>query len=288
MSDHDDPVARGYRDERFGQHAAREGALRNVRAVLSDDRVREVYARSGALTAVAAWLVGGFAVMTYGAFAWRAEASRVIVGAWGMAPVVALVGRLVAHRRAPTALRAASERALDAVSTTGDDVADRRALAGAAFAAAGLNRGRAEGAMLVALSLMAPLSIHLAYRMVTGEIPISIFHSFNEWIRVGVMFVGHCHLALALLGWRHVRRVALADAGRSGLWAGIKALVVSSVLAVFPPVLLLGWGFFFANAVVAATGAVFVPLAWWWATRRIRRDRAALDAAVQAHARADR
>ena len=131
MSDHDDPVARGYRDEQYGQALVRERVLRDVLAVMSDDRVRDVYARNGALTAAGAWLVASAVTMALVAFTGRGDASRVIVAGWATAPVAALVGWIVARARATAALRSAAARAVDAKGLTGasDEVTRTRSAA---------------------------------------------------------------------------------------------------------------------------------------------------------------
>lgn len=279
MSDHDDPVARGYRDDQYVHALTRQEALRKVLAALADDRVRAVYVRRRVRAAVGGWLIAGSAAMALSAFAWSAYATRALLAAWEAAPAVALVAWIVASARATTALRSAGERAMREDALTGDGEAATRARVSAAFAEAGVHDGRAEGLVLAGVSLLAPLTLHLAYATITQHTSYVLrYDYFSEWMRTSLMVVGHCHLVLAFLGWRYTWQLAVTDAGRSGVLAGFKAAGVAALVAALPGALLLG----VPIALVAVTGAAFAPLAWWWATKRMRSDRATLDEAAHA------
>ncbi len=278
MSDHEDPVARGYRDDQYVLEVARQSALRHVLAALSDERVSAVYVRRRVRAAVGAWLLAGSGAMAISAFHWSAYATRVLLAVWEAAPAVALVAWIFARARATTALRAAGERAMREDALTGDGEVPTRARVSAAFTEAGVHDGRGEGLVLAGLSLMAPLTLHLAYTAITHETPISLIHNFSEWMRTSLVIVGHSHLVLAFMGWRYTWRLAVTDPGRSGVLAGFKAVGAAALVAVLPGALLLG----VPIALVAVTGAAFAPLAWWWATKRMRSDRATLDDVVHA------
>ncbi len=278
MSDHDDPVARGYRDDQYAHELTRQDALREVLAVMADDRVRAVYVRRRVRAAVGGWLLAGSAAMAISAFHWSAYATRVLLAAWVAAPAVALVAWIMARARATTALRSAVERAMRGDALTGDGATATRARVSAAFTEAGVHDGRAEGLVLAGVSLLAPLTLHLAYTTITNTTPISLIHNFTEWMRTSLVVVGHSHLVLAFMGWRYTWRLAVTDPGRSGVLAGFKAVGVASLVAVLPGALLLG----VPIALVAVTGSAFAPLAWWWATQRMRSDRATLDDVVHA------
>lgn len=276
MSDHDDPVARGYRDDRYVHDLSRQSALRHVLAALADERVSAVYVRRRVRAAVGGWLIAGSAAMAISAFHWSAYATRVLLAAWEAAPAVALVAWIMARARATTALRSAGERAMRRDALTGDGEVATRARVSAAFTEAGVHDGRAEGLVLAGVSLMAPLTLHLAYTTITHTTPISLISNFSEWMRTSLVIVGHSHLVLAFMGWRYTWRLAVSDPGRSGVLAGFKAVGVAALVAALPGALLLG----VPIALVAVTGSAFAPLAWWWATQRMRSDRATLDEAV--------
>jgi hypothetical protein len=279
MSDHDDPVARGYRDDQYAHELTRQDALREVLAVMADDRVRAVYVRRRVRAAVGGWLLAGSAAMAISAFHWSAYATRVLLAAWVAAPAVALVAWIMARARATTALRSAGERAMRGDALTGDGATATRARVSAAFTEAGVHDGRAEGLVLAGVSLMAPLTLHLAYATITQHTSYVLhYDNFSEWMRTSLVIVGHCHLVLAFMGWRYTWRLAVTDPGRSGVLAGFKAVGVASLVAVLPGALLLG----VPIALVAVTGSAFAPLAWWWATQRMRSDRATLDDVVHA------
>lgn len=196
----------------------------------------------------------------------------VLAGTWAAAIALGLITRVAASAFAPKLLGRSLGRLLDTEDLRADhahwqeDAAIEKVLRGA-FA------DGAWGASLplVGLSLMAPLGIHATYLALKGDGLAQV----SEWIGVSLVIVGHCHLVLAALGWRHGRQLMrVPKLGQSGLGDGFKALGWTIVASLFPGVLLI----LVPPGLVAITGLAFVPWAWWWVTSRSYHERDTLRA----------
>ncbi len=125
---------------------------------------------------------------------------------------------------------------------------------------------------MMAVALLAPLTIHFLVFDLLGHGTAS---SFDPWIKMSLLFVGHAHLALAAGCHRFAREAALSPGGaltqarspaewRAFEYAVVAAVFPSSLLALIPPVL------------TAATGLVFNPLLFRGMTRTIVAEREVL------------
>lgn len=112
------------------------------------------------------------------------------------------------------------------------------------------------------LALVFPLSLHAAIGGDAGR-------TFDDWVVWSFLLVGHCHVALALMGaWRMVRLArgenSMKPAAIYGVTVGL-AMVPGAAFVLIPPFL------------VAATGLAFLFILWF-PTQIIARERAALAA----------
>lgn len=179
----------------------------------------------------------------------------VLLGIWPAMGLAWLLGRRVSRGRLSLAARAPE--------ATGDPFTDLARL-GAERPARRLHdlahaQERASVALpLMALSLLSPLSIHMAltmmFALVTGRLEAPA--SFAVWIGISILVVGHAHLVLAGFGWSFAKRLAgvrdadlLAEADRSSRrafwWTVLASAIPSGVLYLIPPI------------VTAITGALF-------------------------------
>jgi hypothetical protein len=153
-----------------------------------------------------------------------------------------------------------------------------RAAPGAEARAAADRLERASVALpLMGLAMLAPLTIHLAvYRVCMFEPRMESPHGYDKWIAFSLVIVGHAHLVLALCAWLYARKlrrepawklrsnVIRRDGWHALLWATLAGAVPGALLFLIPPLLVL------------ATGALFVPLAFWAMGRRVLLERALL------------
>jgi hypothetical protein len=130
---------------------------------------------------------------------------------------------------------------------------------------------------MIATALLAPLSIHLVAYVAMGHME-TVADQFDKWIAVSAVVVGHAHLALAYLAWRFARaaRAATVDGVTSGVaGSGFRAWGITVIVSALPSALL----FLIPPALTAVTGVLFIPAMWGMMTRRIARERLALDVA---------
>jgi hypothetical protein len=202
-----------------------------------------------------------------------------LLGGWVLALCAAALGYIVADTHLPAHADDRPRfpgRALDLAAELGrleqeDPVATMRRLAARwEFSAAALP--------LVAVSLLAPLTLHLFVALlgalsVGGVLGVTdISRSFASWIFFSALFVGHAHVALAIASALWARTFARREAaevrfhaGRASsraLWTTIGVSCVPSiVLCGIPPIL------------VAVTGLTFVPRMFRMTAERLVRDR---------------
>jgi hypothetical protein len=135
---------------------------------------------------------------------------------------------------------------------------------------------------MVGCSLAAPLTLHflfvLACAAVQGPWQESGFsfadvRSFDDWIAISALVVGHAHLVLAchaVLSARSLRRLP-ADAPPSE-WAGWRALMWTVVASAVPGIV----AYLIPPVLTFFTGLVFIPLMYGAARRTFARERAEL------------
>lgn len=120
---------------------------------------------------------------------------------------------------------------------------------------------------LIALSLLAPLCLHLLFALLFGWKPGAHDNGFDRWI-VGVwVLTGHCHILLAYWCWRFVERLRKGvsspkTAWQEG-WRALRLTTLSGILSVFPIMIKLGSlreGFVSAVVSIAGLGAAMLPL----------------------------
>jgi hypothetical protein len=137
---------------------------------------------------------------------------------------------------------------------------------GAAALAAALELGSVAWP-LAGLAMLAPLTLHALVSGATG-----LAH-FSDWIVMSVHWVGHAHLALALMAWRFariIRRSQTAELPQAG--SGWTALLVATGAAVVPGIFLLA----LPPVLVFVTGAAFVPASFILARRAVALERGRL------------
>ncbi|MCA9670536.1 MAG: hypothetical protein KC503_33295 [Myxococcales bacterium] len=248
-------------------------------------RVARIWAGSGALFAAAA-LVGSFLVhllvdvlpmLSYRV--WHDKLALTLVGAlaaaWVLAPLLYLVGRVLA----PALLRRAVRQRLaqlHADSTPLEELARREHDAVNAIAAQ--RAARLERASLTlplaAVALLAPLSLHAPIALLAFRCGPE---AFGDWINLSYRIVGHAHLVLMLLGVHFARRLAdglargdgaEAQESRPGATAGWHALAWTTLAGALPGVVFLA----VPPILVFITGIVFVPASFRLAANASRRE----------------
>jgi hypothetical protein len=127
------------------------------------------------------------------------------------------------------------------------------------------------GLPLVALSLLAPLTIHLLFFFLLGS---NSLQSFDNWILGSLLLVGHSHIILACYSWSYSRTLAesptsdFSSLGRRG-WA---VLWIVTACSLFP-------GVIFTSSAVFITGLFFVPAMFGWASWALSKERLAIEIA---------
>jgi len=194
----------------------------------------------------------------------RLFSSRLARSAFGLALVVTGFG---------LAVDAAAGFPLDATAMIAGGWLCAVSLAGAVFVASFawtqmFEIGRLDDRYLAAslalpvagLALTLPLTLHAA-------VFASDTHGFDSWVAMSLVIVGHCHVALAVMGaWRMVRLTrgenAMPPWAIYGIVVGL-AMVPGALFLMIPPLL------------VAFTGLAFVFILWA-PSRIIAKERAVL------------
>lgn len=177
---------------------------------------------------------------------------------------VRLVGALFPRSNNP----APTGSLLDDVTRFAEAVASRR-------------DGRFLGALslvlpAIAVSLLTPLTLHLGVRAILDGKGLDLLNtrSFDEWISMSLLIVGHAHLALAFLAARFALRVARVPPGDLAKEdeRGFKALFWTVLVSAIPGIIL----FALPPLLTAVTGLAFVPFLWIAIRRIALRERTAL------------
>lgn len=273
-----------YRDATDGKRAyLRELLAEQARALAgtAPGCARRIHARRLARAAAGAVLtLAGVAMFVATLARFAGEGMRggagsltaILLAGWGGAALAWVVTRLAARWRFDARLRAA-------LAPTGDLDADLERARRPVDVLAGSLAARVERASivwpLVGLALMAPLASHYVVAAAAAGcgLPGVDHRSFDQWIVLSVVIVGHCHLVVAARAFRFGRAsttsgVPPPDAARAGsrtwTWAIATSLVPGLFFVAVPVVL------------VALTG-VFIPIAFSVAAARLESERLALD-----------
>jgi hypothetical protein len=277
----EDPMSLAYRGLDYAaERRYAEAAASSERAALRGCRGATVFAAERRLARAAAGLVaivGGLAVFvlalaTLGDIDRPSKAPHVLLSLLVMSGVASLltyaVGRFIARRTVGPLFGREMAR-------TGDPVADLCNLE-----MAGPDRALSRFASrlehhsvvlpMIGMSLLMPLTIHAAVSLGTGTIG-----SYDVWIRISTVLVGHAHLVLALCCWRYARLIrgssseALTlrgqrDWGRALGFTTLAAAIPGLLIAAVPPIL------------TVLTGLLFIPFMFNTVRAHVIEERAAL------------
>jgi len=186
--------------------------------------------------------------------------------------VVYAGARLGARARLRAALQALVEPAGDVFS----DLArlEREGPVERARAMAAAAERRSIAVPMIAVALLAPLTMHFPIGLV-ANLQGDPFAELDWWIGLSVRLVGHCHLVLGFLCWRHAKRLAalaVPEVPEALRRAGWRALGIVTASSFVPGVLFFG----LPVMIVAATGLVLCPALFRVATRTVESERRAL------------
>ncbi|HVY49258.1 MAG TPA: hypothetical protein VHB21_25380 [Minicystis sp.] len=245
---------------------ARERPARLVVARIGAARVARV--AFGAVGIAGALLVVVAAALGYGSDG-SGLLSKLLLGSWTAAVLVWVVARTVGMIRA--------RRAVVAFSPTNDPSRDVAALEARPSPAASTRLAFASIALpLAAISLLAPLTLHLAFWALVLREPSDGLATFDPWIVWCFVLAGHAHVVLAAEACRYARRLTSAPLGEVDVVdGGWRALGVTVFASAFPGVVL----FFVPPVLTAATGVAFVPAVFVATQRLVATERRALAAA---------
>ena len=129
---------------------------------------------------------------------------------------------------------------------------------------------------LVALSFLAPLTLHFLFVLVTSGGSADP-KSFDEWISVSVAIVGHAHLVLAICALRFGHKLAVRETSEiaSGVTADwMKAYGFTILAGAIPGALF----FLIPPILVGITGLAFIPFMYVIMKNRIVGERLVLEA----------
>lgn len=267
-----------YHDDQLAAQAQRDALTHALQGSPAPEQLARVF--GDRVARVCAGLVGlfGFAYLVLDVLTNDAAFSgHILLGSWVLALAVLVPAQLLASR----GFRAWLEHQL----RPGDDpFADVERLAdGRIWQTARAEVDRLEAAALAlplaAISLLAPLSLHLIYWALFC--PGATITDFSRWVVISLVLVGHAHVTLVIASVAFVRRLTRAEhRGRHvhGGRSGVSALLVTGAVALLPGALLI----FVPPLLVLLTGLAFVPLIFHWAARQARCERRVLEQAVAA------
>jgi hypothetical protein len=232
-----------------------------------------VAARAGRATFGAVGIAGAAAMVGCALAGLRGgELGAVLLGTWAAA--------LVAWAVARVAFGIVASRAGGPPRLTGDLHHDIARIAGAKPPRAGHGLEISAAVLpMVAVSLLAPLTIHLAFWSFFLREPFDSMRTFDTWIVISFAIVGHCHCVLAYLAGRYGARLVgdplvglpLLERG----WTSLGLVVLASCV---PGIALIG----IPPALTALTGAAFIPALYATMRRIITNERRALESTEEA------
>lgn len=254
-----------YKDSVFAAQCRRDDLLRSLEP-LPGELIRVHGNRTGRIWAGAVGILG-FTAVAAEAFRPVGHATELLVSCWAAMALTYVIAARIGRWRFEANLRQAR--------TVSDDVfSDLARLEITLAGTESLRRvSRLEAASFVlpiaALSLLAPLSVHLAVGLALIGTDLQ---DFNAWVLISLLLVGHAHVCLLVLSVLHVFKVRNElDRGTRvigatrGLWALVWTVAASSV----PGVVFLC----IPSLLVALTGLVFVPWMFAWVSRRAQWER---------------
>ncbi len=267
-------------DEMRLAHAARIEELSTLRNMIAR---REARTAAGIVGTGAGVLVFAAAILEMAEGKMLGASTVILLLAWPLMLAAYLIARPLARRRIDAALAASLARAPDASAV--HDLARLESSDPARAVASILEqRERASATFpLVALSLLAPLSLHFIAALALYAIedkPLTL-RDYGTWIAISTVIVGHAHLTLAVCAWRyakklHARSVSELYAGFTGDW--VTALAFTTLAGALPGALLI----FIPPILVVITGLVFIPAMYVSLGRRILRERVTIESEVAA------
>jgi hypothetical protein len=206
----------------------------------------------------------------------RLVSTELLILAWPAALVAGVIGRLLARLLLSLRVREvpSGDPGLDLARLEATDP-----LREARDVAMSWER-RSTALPLAAVSLLAPLTIHLVvwFALSRPDAITTGLDDYGTWIALSVVIVGHAHLALLVCAVRWAYRLRTMETlelqiGRGRGWG--TALLVSGGLACLPGIVLLA----IPPLLVLVTGLAFVPLMYHVTARTLVRERQALEAA---------
>jgi hypothetical protein len=224
--------------------------------------------------AVAAGLKGGNVLSIMGHGPGDGHLVEVLLGTWPVMGLGYVLGMLAGERWLDGVLR---ERPVLTGRAREDLASLQRARPPRAAVLRLLDRlaGPSLGYPLAAMGLLMPLTLHLAaWALFTHGAVLEHLHAFDEWIGLSAVYVGLAHLVLAALGLRFGAQRCSRSTTHWGddAASGMKAVALTVLAACLPGVVLIA----IPPVLVAVTGAVFVPLTFHRAGKRLDAERAAL------------
>jgi hypothetical protein len=162
------------------------------------------------------------------------------------------------------------------------DRLSRRSPAAVSLELLSAHEQRSAAWSLIAVSLLAPLGLHLvAAEMISeGQLTLS---EFGKWIGICIAMTAPGHLTLVIRARRFARHLAgdllLFEPSKPG-WSALGWACLAGFVS--PLVLMTirggeGAPFLFGVPLLSAlTGALFVPLSFWWTARQLKKERATL------------
>lgn len=255
-----------YRDGTLGVLRQRDAMLEDYRERLAEvpRELRALYARRIGRVAAGIAASSTMVVLALCTFDLQVQLTPLIGAGWVLATAALFMGRFLGGREFDRRLRQAAEPGADPlrdIDRLGRETPERRARDMVSrYERASL------GAPLVGLSLLLPLTIHLAVFGMVGA-PGGVA-AFDLWIRMSAFLVGFAHVALASMAWALSGELARGEArslrynASNVIGYTMLAGCVSGVIAIgLPPI------------IVAVTALLFVPLIFAWATGAARRER---------------
>jgi len=251
----------------------------------ADEHVARVFvARAGRIAGGAVGSLIGVAMFVVGLASLNSSVSQacsyLLAAAWIAATAAVVIARARAHARARHTLRRQPLLTGDAPVDLGNiDAIDPL---GELRASAVAGEATSVAFPLVALSILAPLTIHGAVAFVTGAAEgregglQEMAAQFGVWIGMSAILVGLAHLALVIQVALWARSLRLRETGRlrqkvHRAWVG--ALLITSAVAVVPGVFIGGFLGLIPAGFVFLTGLSFLPFMYLAAARRLERER---------------
>jgi hypothetical protein len=136
---------------------------------------------------------------------------------------------------------------------------------------------RSAGWFLMAAALLGPLSLHFAVWLLLTD-PAKWIEGFDWWIALSALLVLPAHVVLALLARRFALQLSERDSKAAKTLDGWAAWKWTCLAGLVPG----GIVYLIPTALVALTGAVFIPAVFAWMRDRILAERQQLETLAKA------